>query len=195
MADGPEGSPFAERGTPSAPVGFQAIHANRLEDLRELVVEVVRRYPLGPLEDEVFLVHSNGIAQWLKLALARDPDDPELAGLGIAAAMNFSLPSRFLWQIYRAVLGAEAVATQSPFDKDQLTWRLFRLLPELKGRPDFAPLERFLAGAEQDRRRYQLAERLADLFDQYQVYRADWLELWRQGQNVIRGKSARIVYD
>lgn len=171
------------------PTGLQVIHANRLEDLRALTVEVIRRFPLAPLEDEVFLVHSNGIAQWLKLALARDEDDPELAGVGIAAGMTFSLPSRFLWQVYRAVLGEEAVARQSPYDKDRLTWRLMRLLPQVRHEPVFAPLSRFLDGEEPDRRLYQLAERIADLFDQYQVYRADWLDAWRQNQDTVSVRS------
>lgn len=182
----PHGNPSAPTETSSLPVGFQVIHANRLEDLRSLVVEVIRSYPLGALDDEVFLVHSNGIAQWLKLALARDDDDSEHAGLGIAAAMQFSLPSRFLWQAYRAVLGEDRVATQSPYDKDQLVWRLYRMLPDLVPEPVFDSLARFLAGEESDRRRYQLAERIADLFDQYQVYRADWLEDWRQHRDVVR---------
>ncbi|WP_375176837.1 exodeoxyribonuclease V subunit gamma [Marinobacter mobilis] len=186
MLQSPQGKPLASADTPSLPVGFQVIHANRLEDLRSLVVEVIRNYPLGALDDEVFLVHSNGIAQWLKLALARDDDDSEMAGLGIAAAMKFSLPSRFLWQAYRAVLGDDVVATQSPYDKDQLVWRLYRILPDLVSEPVFDSLARFLAGEESDRRRYQLAERIADLFDQYQVYRADWLEGWRQHRDVIR---------
>ncbi|WP_404362950.1 exodeoxyribonuclease V subunit gamma [Marinobacter sp.] len=167
------------------PTGLQVIHANRLEDLRALTVEIIRRLPLAPLEDEVFLVHSNGIAQWLKLALARDEDDPELAGVGIAAGMTFSLPSRFLWEAYRATLGEDAVAKQSPWDKDRLTWRLLRLLPKIRHEPVFAPLGRFLEGEEPDRRLYQLAERIADLFDQYQVYRADWLDGWRQRLDTI----------
>lgn len=32
----------------------------------------MKRYPLAPLENEV-LVQSNGIVQWLKLALASNP--------------------------------------------------------------------------------------------------------------------------
>ncbi|MBS3804184.1 MAG: exodeoxyribonuclease V subunit gamma [Oleiphilaceae bacterium] len=167
------------------PTGLQVIHANRLEDLRALTVEVIRNLPLAPLDNEVFLVHSNGIAQWLKLALARDEDDPDLAGLGIAAGMTFSLPSRFLWQAYRATLGEAAVAKESPYDKDRLTWRLLRLLPEVHHEPVFAPLSRFLKGEEPDRRLFQLAERIADLFDQYQVYRADWLEAWLQRRDSI----------
>ncbi len=182
----------------SLPTGFQVIHANRLEDLRALTVEVIRRFPLAPLDDEVFLVHSNGIAQWLKLALARDEDDPIQPGVGIAAGMTFSLPSRFLWQAYRGVLGEQAVATESPYDKDRLTWRLLRLLPTIKALPVFAPLARFLAGEEGDRRLYQLAERIADLFDQYQVYRADWLDEWAQGRDQIlvrNGQSLELSGD
>lgn len=143
MAQAPAAGPMESGGSRPIPTGFQVIHGNRLENLRELAVEVIRRFPLAPLEEEVFLVHSNGIAQWLKLALARDRDDPELAGLGIAAAMTFSLPSRFLWQVYRAVLGSDAVATESPFDKDRMTWRLLRMLPAVTEQEGFAPLARF----------------------------------------------------
>ncbi|TBW43630.1 exodeoxyribonuclease V subunit gamma, partial [Marinobacter halodurans] len=53
----------------------------------------------------------------------------------------------------------------------------------------------FLSGGQEARRRYQLAERVADLFDQYQVYRADWLESWADGQDVlhVRGSEERAV--
>jgi exodeoxyribonuclease V gamma subunit len=36
------------------------------------------------------------------------------------------------------------------------------------------------------RRRLQLAQRLADLFDQYQVYRSDWLQDWAAGRRPLR---------
>jgi exodeoxyribonuclease V gamma subunit len=48
------------------------VHGNQPEMLRDLVVEWMKRYPLAPLENEIILVQSNGIAQWLKLALAAD---------------------------------------------------------------------------------------------------------------------------
>jgi len=162
--------------------GLMIIHGNRLETLRQLVVDWMRTHPLGPLENEVILVQSNGIAQWLQMALAADPDE---GGSGIAAALDVQLPARFLWDSYRGVLGREAVPEQSPLDKQPLLWRLMRLLPELLEQAEFAPLKRFLADDSDCRKRYQLAERLADLFDQYQVYRADWLNDWAAGQDRI----------
>jgi exodeoxyribonuclease V gamma subunit len=166
--------------------GFMVIHGNRPDDLRSLVVEWMRLYPLRPLQNEVALVQSNGIAQWLKMALAEDRD---AGGCGIAAAIDVQLPGTFMWQLYRAVLGKGEIPETSPLDKTPLTWRLMRLLPMVIGQPTFEPLARFLGDDADMRKRYQLAQRLADLYDQYQVYRADWLEDWANGAFQIR--SAR----
>ncbi|MDW5377758.1 exodeoxyribonuclease V subunit gamma [Halomonas sp. HP20-15] len=183
--------------SPALQPGFMAIHGNRLEDLRGVAVEWMKRHPLTPLEDEVILVQSNGIAQWMKLALAADERD---GGTGIAAALDITLPARFLWQAYRAVLthvenDPGAVPATSPFDKSRLVWRLWRLLPELMSREVFAPLRQFLEGDDDLRKHHQLAERLADLFDQYQVYRADWLDTWSRGEDVLitaRGEARAL---
>ncbi|PMR72818.1 exodeoxyribonuclease V subunit gamma [Billgrantia endophytica] len=174
--------------------GFMVVHGNRLEDLRGVAVEWMKRHPLAPLENETILVQSNGISQWLKLALAADERDDGTGGSGIAAALDITLPARFLWQAYRAVLAhgeatgehdSAAVPVTSPFDKSRLLWRLLRLLPTLMNRDEFAPLRQFLAHDDDLRKHYQLAERLADLFDQYQVYRADWLDAWGRGEDVL----------
>ncbi len=163
--------------------GFMIVHGNRLDDLRALTVSWMQRYPLAPLENEVVLVQSNGIAQWLKLALA---ENPEQGGCGVATALDVQLPARFLWQTYRAVMGADSTPESSPLDKAPLSWRLMRLLPQLLDRPSFHGLQRFLQQDDDLRKRHQLAERLADLFDQYQVYRADWLEDWAAGRDQLR---------
>ncbi|MDR3445824.1 MULTISPECIES: exodeoxyribonuclease V subunit gamma [unclassified Dyella] len=164
--------------------GLMVIHGNRMEDLRDLLTGWLARAPLRPLEDELMLVQSNGIAQWLKWALARPTGVG--GGLGISAAIDVQLPGRFLWAAYRSVLGRDAVPTTSPFDKSRLSWRLLRLLPAHLHEAEFAPLRDFLRDDPDERKRFQLAERVADLFDQYQVYRADWLADWEQGRYVLR---------
>ena len=42
--------------------GLMLVHGNRPEALRDLLMTWVRRYPLAPLETEVILAQSNGIA-------------------------------------------------------------------------------------------------------------------------------------
>ncbi|WP_308920328.1 exodeoxyribonuclease V subunit gamma [Janthinobacterium sp. J1-1] len=165
--------------TPITP-GLLILHGNQLEHLRAAVFQWLRNHPLAPLETDIFLVQSNGVAEWLKIALAEE--------MGVCAATRIALPARLLWESYRGMLGRERVPRVSPFDKSPLTWRLMRLLPSLLADPVFAPLRYFLADGDCERR-LQLAERLADLFDQYQVYRADWLADWAAGRNVL--KTAR----
>jgi exodeoxyribonuclease V gamma subunit len=161
--------------------GFIVAHGHRLEDLTDVAVKFTQNYPLAPLEQETVLVQSNGIAQWLKINLAQ--------ASGIAAMVDVTLPARFQWQAYRAVLGDDIPKT-SPFDKDRLTWRLMRLLPDLIAEnPHFAPLKHYTSDDNDGRKLYQLSGRLADLFDQYAVYRADWLDNWVKGHDVLENNE------
>jgi exodeoxyribonuclease V gamma subunit len=169
--------------------GLLILHGNQMELLRAAVFDWLRRHPLGVLEQETILVQSNGVAEWLKIALAEE--------LKVCAATQVALPARFLWQAYRSMLGRDRVPTRSPFDKGPLTWRLMRMLPALLAQDVFAPLRHFL-GDGCPERRLQLAERLADLYDQYQVYRADWLQDWAAGENVLRragGDPVKLVHE
>ncbi len=157
--------------------GFIALHSHRAEVLADNLTGWLRTHPLHPLESEVVLVQSNGMAEWIKIELARQG--------GVCAATRVELPSRFLWRTYRQVLGTQNVPPDSPLDKLPMTWRLMALLPICLNDPVFQPVAGFLRGDEPDRL-LQLASRLADLFDQYQIYRPDWLQDWAAGNNVLR---------
>jgi exodeoxyribonuclease V gamma subunit len=159
--------------------GLAIVHGNKLESLVEVVTEWMKSHPLSPLENETFLIYNNGVGQWLKQHLAQNNV------LGIAAGLDVKLPSMFVWEIYRAVLGQD-IPKDQPLAKKPLTWRLYRLLPELIKKPEFENLAHFLADDEKEIKCHQLAEQLADLFDQYQMYRADWLLDWEQGKDSIR---------
>ena len=182
----------------TAPIvpGFIVLHGNRSEDLAQTLIEWLGRHPLGPLEEEVILVQSSGMAEWIKMALAQQ--------LGVCSAARVQLPGRFVWRAYREVLGAQAVPRESPLDKLPMTWRLMKVLPGLLSQPEFAPMAHYLApGAEltsapgsadtapsalvgaDDTRLLQLASQLADLFDQYQNYRTDWLQAWAAGRDEL----------
>lgn len=163
--------------------GMIILHSNRMEVLRDGLVQWLGSHPLAPLETDIIAVQSNGIAQWLRSTLARSERE---GGAGIAAALDTPMPSRLMWSLYRSVLGVEAVPEFSPLDEQPLVWRLMRVLGELEASDVYQPLLHFLRDDADLRKRHQLAERLADLFDQYQVYRADWLADWAAGDDVLR---------
>jgi exodeoxyribonuclease V gamma subunit len=164
--------------------GFIALHSHRSELLADVLTHWLREHPLAPLESEVVLVQSNGMAEWIKIELARQGS--------VCAATRVELPSRFLWRTYRQVLGAHTVPPDSPLDKLPMTWRLMALLPGCLYEPVFKPVAGFLRGDEPDRL-LQLASRLADLFDQYQIYRPDWLQDWAAGRDVLRQAAGEAV--
>ena len=163
----------------SLDTGIAIIHSNQLEALRDVVEYWLREHPLLPLENEVFLVQSNGMGQWLKQGLALN------SALGITASLQTQLPSLFIWSVYRAVLGQQ-IPKEQPLAKAPLTWRLYRLLPQVINQAGFETLANFLQEDTHNRKHFQLAEQLADLFDQYQVYRSDWISDWAVNQNSLR---------
>ncbi|WP_343844537.1 exodeoxyribonuclease V subunit gamma [Bowmanella denitrificans] len=128
-------------------------------------------------EPQPIWVQSPGMAQWLKLQVAES--------LGIAANLTFPLPSSFIWnQLYLRLL--PELPQESAFSKDNMCWKLMAILPSLCDDPNFSAVASYLKVSEagQELKLFQLCQKVADLFDQYLVYRPDWLLAWEQGQQV-----------
>ncbi len=146
--------------------------SNRLEMLADRLVEGLREAPPPPLTPEIVVVQSNGMARWLTLCLAR--------GLGLSANVRFLLPATHLWEIFRLLL--DDVPEASPLEPAVSVWHLVSILEALEETPRFAPLHAYREGTD-ERGRYELAARLADLFDQYLVYRPGWIARWDAGED------------
>ena len=150
-------------------------HSNQLDLLKSMLVKLQQVQPLAdPFACEQILVQSPGMAQWLKLELAQ--------AFGIVANVQFPLPASFIWEMFTRVL--PDMPSVSPFNKGAMSWQLMVLLPGLLSRPAFAPLASYLSPngeAPEQVRLWQLCEQIADLFDQYLVYRPDWIASWEAG--------------
>lgn len=161
------------------------VHSDRMEDLQSALMGWIKANPLPPFEKEIILVQSNGIRQWLRMGFASNEV------LGISADTDFLLPSAFIWQCYRAVLDSDRIPRSSPFDRAPLIWRIFRHIPDQIAQDPvrYGPLKRFLERNPHPIKPYQLALQLADLFDQYQVHRSDWLLDWAEGKDVLKKRE------
>ena len=158
---------------------FRLYHSNDLEVLREILLNEMRTEPLSPFAQEAIRVQSQGMAHWLKLQLAD--------GLGIAAQVDFPLPSSFIWQVFNRL--KPELPEQSHFDKQIMAWKLMRLLPQLMSDPACVAIRHYLEGDHDGLKCYQLAQTVADVFDQYLLYRPDWLLNWELGVDDIRGSD------
>ncbi|MDV5226466.1 exodeoxyribonuclease V subunit gamma [Providencia rettgeri] len=163
---------------------FQVYHSNQLELLKELIAHLMENEPLShPFEQEIVLVQSPGMSQWLQIELAKR--------FGIAANIYYPLPATFIWDMFRRVL--PDIPKESAYTKQAMAWKLMKILPEVIDEEEFEPLRHYLQNDSDKRKLHQLAGRVADLFDQYLVYRPQWIEKWQQNE-LVEGLSSNQLW-
>ena len=151
--------------------------SNRLEYLAEKMAGLHAGHPpANPLAAEEIVVQSQGMRRFINRFLAQRQ--------GIAANLNFSLPAGLAWRLMRSCL--RDIPELSPFAPEVMRWRLLDLFAGEAFQTDstfqaareaLAPqLEKGALAA------YMLAGSLADVFDQYLVYRPDWIKSWQAGK-------------
>src|SRR5690606_8540550 len=104
--------------------------------------------------------------------------------LGIAANCRFFKPNDLINYIYYLVNGPREQLLSS----DNLQWLLFGLLDEPAFKKRFATVAQYYQGQD-DIKRMALAEKIADLFDQYQIYRPEMIEEWNSMATPVSGES------
>ncbi|MCF2861789.1 exodeoxyribonuclease V subunit gamma [Pseudoalteromonas sp. Cnat2-41] len=152
------------------------IQSNRMEILSaQLCALLANTSSSNIFHKEQVLVHSPGMSQWLKLELT--------AQLGVCAQVDFPLPSSFIWSLYQQAL--PDVPPESSFNKANMTWKLYELLPQKLTQAHYQPLMRYLEGDDDGHKRYALCEKIADVFDHYLMYRPQWLASWQAGEDQL----------
>lgn len=146
-------------------------HAPDLETLGALATSLLATPMREPFAPALVVVPSQGMGRWLTLELARKQ--------GIAMQLEVQLPSSFVWGLARLALGQ--LPEQSAFSPSSLSWRLYDWLCEPANLSEAPRLAHYLEGGD-ERRRLSLAVKIADVFDQYLLYRDDWLAAWERNE-------------
>src|SRR5690606_17927670 len=106
-----------------------------------------------------------GMNNWLKIQIADH--------LGITANCQFLKPNDIINQVYFLLDGPR----ENMLSADSLQWLLFGLLNDTGFKIRYPLIAQYYEGQE-DIKRMALAEKLADLFDQYQIYRSEMIREW-----------------
>lgn len=149
---------------------FYLYHHNDLSRLAELFGALRQSRPASPLAIDTVLSPNAGIGRWLRIQLAESE--------GIAANISARLPGEFIWNLLHAVM--DDADAGDHFEADCLPWHLYTALPEIAR--EVPAVADYLGTPVDEVRRYQLARQLADVFDQYLIYRADMLHAWETGE-------------
>lgn len=145
--------------------------SNKTENLVAQLSVVIETLPLkSPLCKEIFLIQSQGMERWLSQQLAQQ--------FNVWANYEFLFPAKFFSSVAQKL---DKRLTDAEFDRHKMTWQIENVLRDLQGE-DFLPLQHYLEGANPDLKRYQLAQELAQLFDQYQMMRPDLLSVWQENK-------------
>jgi len=150
---------------------IRLISSNSQEIMAAQLAAIIQSTPQSPLQPRRIIIQSDGMANWLKNKIADH--------LGAASNLKFIMPSNFFWDLYRSVL--PQLPERSPFVREQLRWRIYKLLPDLIGSPEFAPLTPYFKSGESASKLSSLANEITDVFDHYLMYRPDWIEQWSAG--------------
>ena len=168
-----------------------------MENLLILLNKISQVSPLGVFSKEVIVVQNAGMQHWLNLSIAKER--------GISMNIDYALPAQYLWKLIRTLASDEKVPEQSPYSREVLTWRIYALLAtkSVLEDDDFSPATRYWyqnknqSHSEHNQekqehtfskqaclKRYQLSQQIADLYEQYLIFRPQWLDSWQNGEAI-----------
>lgn len=142
--------------------------SNSLEQLAFQLSKDLKRQQNHVFQPQYIITQTLGMNNWLKIKMAEN--------LGIVANCKFLRPNDVVNEIYYR-LNTNNKQRLSP---ESLKWILFTLLAA----KDFREQYRKISGyyINDDVKRMSLAEKVADLFDQYQIYRPEMISDWNENR-------------
>lgn len=151
-------------------------YGTELENLAgKLLEDFDQNPPKNLLLPEIFVVPNHGMGQWLSLEMARKNN--------IAANLEFEFPSERIWKLIRSI--DAKIPDTLPSDRGPMTWSLMRLLQDPQVLSDFDNLGHYVRdddSTQQSVRTWKLSSKIADVFDQYLIYRPDMILDWEEGK-------------
>jgi len=151
--------------------GLRLIESNRLDVLSQALAAALRKPLPSPLAPEVIVVQSRGMQRWLSMELARMH--------GVCANVSWPFPNSFVLDMFSRILPG---ITQPPlFDKDAMTLRIMDCLPVLLENEEFSRIRDYLAGDTGGMKLYQFSSMMANIYDQYVIFRPGLVLGWEEG--------------
>ncbi len=149
------------------------LSSNRVETLQSRLTQQLSSVPLAdPFAREIIVVPTYAMARWLNLRIAQQQ--------GVAANIHYPQLGDWIWQLAHGMFAD--VPEQDPYSGEILKWEIFGLLSRIEAGEFFSPLRRYLDGDDSGIKRLQLAQRIAEAFDRYQLYRPHEIRAWSAGE-------------
>lgn len=155
--------------------------ASKTENLLAALITIIEETPLSSaFKKESLLVQHPGMERWLSQQLARQ--------FKVWGNYQFLTPNRFFNAIAQKI---NPPLTDTRVNQDAMVWQLENLLRDTLDNEHLTPVKHYLTGDNSPLKRYQLAHKLAQLFERYQLLRPDMLTAWQHNQLLYHTETER----
>ncbi len=176
---------------------FNLYKSNHMENLMAAFAAVLNQPLENPIASEWISVQSRGMKQWVTAALAER--------FGISANIQFAFPKQIVSHVLSSVRdlvqdGEPETQSGDQFgnqageltgDESFFFWSVLEQLMKIErdsgknngAKHEFSRLDSYIKEDDTGKKKFQLAKRIATLFDDYMVYRPDMVLSW-QNQDV-----------
>src|SRR5215212_2718199 len=142
--------------------------SNSLEQLAFQLSKDLKRQQNHVFQPQYIVTQTLGMNNWLKIKMAEN--------LGIVANCKFLKPNDLVNEIYYRL----NTNNKQALSAESLKWVLFALLNTKDFHDQFRNISNYYTN--DDVKRMALAEKVADLFDQYQIYRTEMVRDWNENK-------------
>ena len=150
---------------------FTVKNSNYIEALGYMCTEQMKIPLKDPFAEEHVIVMNTGMKSYLQQFIARQN--------GICSNISFDQLWTFIWNIYKKI--TPNLGDVHYFDHDYIIWTLYQMLHEEHCADSIEALSLVKTYIDDDTdgtRTYELCVAIADTFDQYLMYRNDWILMW-----------------
>lgn len=156
---------------------MNVINSNDLTTLAALCSRIISSITPpndNPFAFEKVIVMNKGMQTYLQQEIAKQN--------GVCSGIDFVQVWGFIWSLHKTLNKADS---SNRFSHEHMTWSIFSLMDEIAGSDDeiYKPMKEYLnidSSIERTEKAYQLCGAIADTFDQYQMYRPDWIIQWNK---------------
>ena len=163
--------------------------SNRIEKLSQKFSENIKASN-NIFSSELIVMQTSGMERWLSLQSAKEN--------GIFTNFEYIKPNTFINRLYEM----SGIKANDLYNTENLKWLLFKYFEDETFKSKFNHVAQYYEN--DDIKRLQLSVKVADLFDQYLLYRQSYIESWNKGElakitifpdddkNQIKNKQARL---
>ncbi len=164
---------------------FTLYQSNNLNILKNKMFNIIYKKKKNIFLNNFFiLIPNNNISLMLKMFLANK--------IGIYANLKFILTGKFIWKLYKILL--PKISNNYFFKKNNLILVILYLLPKCINFKEFYIIKRYLKNDYNNNKLFNLSIRISNIYDEYLMYRVDWLNKW-QNNIVIEEIKNNINYE